>query len=43
MLQGLEHVETSTEVKAILLTVTHEKKKNLLKIKNNNVGQHSSS
>ena len=41
MLQGLEHVVTFAEVIAILLTVTHEKNKNFLKIKNNRVGQHS--
>ena len=41
MLQGLEHVETSTAVIAILLTVTHGKKKILLKIENNIVRQHS--
>ena len=38
MLQGLEHLETSTEVMAIILTVTHGKKKILLKIEANNVG-----
>ena len=42
MLQDVEHVETPTKVIAILLTVTHGKKKILLKIENNNVGQHSS-
>ena len=40
MLQDLEHVETSTEVIAILLTVTRGKTM-LLKIENNTVGQHS--
>ena len=43
MLHGLEDVETSTDVIAILLTATHENKKILLKIKNNSVGQRSCS
>ena len=34
MLHGLEHVETSSEVVAILLTATHEKREIFLKIEN---------
>ena len=41
MVQGLEHIKTFGEVIAILLTVTHGKKKIFLKIENNNAGQHS--
>ena len=41
MFQGLEHIETSSKVIAMLLTVTQGKKKISLKIENNNVGQHS--
>ena len=34
MLQSIEHVRTSKEVIAILLTATHEKSKTLLEIEN---------
>ena len=37
-LHGLEHVETSSKVVAILLTVTHEKREILLKIENETEG-----
>ena len=38
MLHGFEHVETSSEVVAILLTATHEKREILLKIENETEG-----
>ena len=38
MLHGLEHVETSSEVVAILLTATHRKREILLKIENGTEG-----
>ena len=41
MLHGLEDHETSTEIIAFLLTATNENKKNILKIENINVEQHS--